>query len=242
MVEGDERQFASLRQLYGGRGDVELLLGWVDPAGARQAVGGVVRRLAEAAGMAPGDDAVDLLKVDVDNCDCCFVEELLAGGLRPRLIHAEVHSLIPPPVAFRPRLRQDFSQTSASIKDGAAHLHCSLSAYLAMLEPFGYRLSHLASRDAIFVRGDLAHVFPWIRAGADASAEVAWRRGYRCHPHWRTKHEEPEYISAYSYDFRRWADSSLPVEERITYIRLQLNCSGLTGYELWVHRPSLEKL
>eukprot|EP00415_Alexandrium_ostenfeldii_P003729 UN3729 len=69
-----------------------------------------------------------------------------------------------------------------------------------MLEPLGYRLSHLVSRDAIFVRGT-------------GYADEAWRRGYRCHPHWRTKHEEPEYVSAYSYDFRRWADISLPLEE-----------------------------
>ena len=46
---------------------------------------------------------VRLGQVDVDNCDCCFVEELLRGGLRPWVVHAEVNSLVPPPIgALRP--------------------------------------------------------------------------------------------------------------------------------------------
>lgn len=232
MVEGDQGQFASLQDLYGRRGDIKLLLGWVDPSGAREAVVAALRELSLGSSAGAEEDNVDLLKVDVDNCDCCFVEELLAGGLRPRLIHAEVHSLIAPPLAFRPKLRQDLSQTSLSVKEGAAHLHCSLSAYSALLEPLGYRLSHLVSRDAIFVRGDFVHLFPWAASG---SAELAWRHGYRCHPHWRTKHEEPEYISVFGYDFRRWADVNLTLEERATYMEMQLDCSDIKGYEIWVH-------
>ena len=41
-------------------------------------------------------------KVDVDNCDCCFVEDVLKAGIRPLLIHVEVHPLVPPPFVYRP--------------------------------------------------------------------------------------------------------------------------------------------
>merc|ERR1719362_91578 len=115
MVEGDVAQFAGLRHALGrrfgrmargGRSRVELALGWVDPAGAARTVVQAIRRLRRhgraASRISNREDHIDLLKVDVDNCDCCFVEALLASGLRPRLIHAEVHAFLPPPLAFRP--------------------------------------------------------------------------------------------------------------------------------------------
>lgn len=40
-------------------------------------------------------------EVDVDNCDCCFLETILETGLKPLLIHVEVSPLVPPPFVYR---------------------------------------------------------------------------------------------------------------------------------------------
>ena len=42
----------------------------------------------------------------MDNCDCCFVEAILAAGLRPLMIHVEVSPLVPPPIIYRPAAYQ----------------------------------------------------------------------------------------------------------------------------------------
>ena len=59
------------------------------------------RRLCE---VCPGLRNDWLHKVDVDSCDCCFVEDVLKAGIRPLLIHVEVHPLVPPPFGYRPCL------------------------------------------------------------------------------------------------------------------------------------------
>merc|ERR1712014_553866 len=105
-----------------------------------------------------------------------------------------------------------------------------------MGEPFGYRLSHLESRDAVFVRRDLAYLFPW--ASRDDGGAMAWLRGNRCHPARPLNHEEHEYTILFWYDFRRWEDERLEPQERLLIIETHLHSVGLRGYRLWLHEPN----
>merc|ERR1711879_935830 len=65
----------------------------------------------------------------------------------PRFIHVEVNTLVPPPIVYRP-LHVDPDVKNASDRSPLM-LHCSLSAFVMFLEPFGYDLVKLAMGDAV---------------------------------------------------------------------------------------------
>eukprot|EP00913_Durusdinium_trenchii_P008715 g8186.t1 len=94
MFEGAETKLAKLKEEFERRPDVVLVLGHTDPDEVVAHVAAFRHRL-------PPVEA-ELLKVDFDNCDCCFVEALLQSGIRPRHLHVEVSCFIPPPLVFRP--------------------------------------------------------------------------------------------------------------------------------------------
>merc|ERR1711964_245164 len=104
--------------------------------------------------------------VDMDNCDCCFLEAVLSAveaplGLRPRFIHVEVDSLVPPPISFRPKaIRSGVSYPLAALGVDTGRqghmVHCSLAAFVELLEPLGYELVNLFHHDAIFAQVEVA--------------------------------------------------------------------------------------
>merc|ERR1719272_2664558 len=100
----------------------------------------------------------DLLKVDVDNCDVCFVEAILLASLRPRMIHVEINTFVPPPIVFRPtevdrNLGNPFQALRSEVQKGFGNIlpYTSLAAWVEVLEPFGYELIKVDSMDAVFV-------------------------------------------------------------------------------------------
>ncbi|CAJ1361888.1 unnamed protein product, partial [Effrenium voratum] len=95
LFEGDSQHQPALEEMLVNRTDLELGIGFVDPLMAAQ-------RIAEFRDARAPKSSPQLLKVDVDNCDCCFVEAILAAGLRPLMIHVEVSPLVPPPIIYRP--------------------------------------------------------------------------------------------------------------------------------------------
>ncbi|CAE7276118.1 PDK, partial [Symbiodinium sp. CCMP2592] len=126
VFEGDDRRLHDLQSLVENRTDVELHFGFVDP-------GIATKRILEYQAH-HGPSSPQWLKVDVDNCDCCFVEDVLKAGIRPLLIHVEVHPLVPPPFVYRPVFFDPSigdSMLSLSVLEGRpGHmLHCSLSAF-----------------------------------------------------------------------------------------------------------------
>ena len=50
---------------------------------------------------------IDLLKIDVDNGDCDFLRSLISAGLKPKLIHIEAVTPIPPPFIYRDHFSED---------------------------------------------------------------------------------------------------------------------------------------
>ncbi|CAE7385620.1 PDK [Symbiodinium sp. CCMP2592] len=140
VFEGDDRRLHDLQSLVENRTDVELHFGFVDP-------GIATKRILEYQAH-HGPSSPQWLKVDVDNCDCCFVEDVLKAGIRPLLIHVEVHPLVPPPFVYRPVFFDPSigdSMLSLSVLEGRpGHmLHCSLSAFEELLDDYGYHLAAL---------------------------------------------------------------------------------------------------
>merc|ERR1712176_1398339 len=112
--EGNHEFRSLLLQRFGSRGDIKLHFGFNGP-------GVVANIVAEHASQAAPGEPVDLLKVDVDNCDCCFLEAVLQQGIRPRFVHVEVHSLVPPPIVFRPRAFNPSARSSLEELSGRNH-------------------------------------------------------------------------------------------------------------------------
>ncbi|CAE7893310.1 casA [Symbiodinium sp. KB8] len=176
-----------------------------------------------------------LLKVDVDNCDCCFVMALLERGLRPQHIHVEVNSFVPPPIFFRPVEFDHSIQGDSTLEIGPessfrGHMvHCSLAAFAEQLEPFGYKLVQLYLHDAHFARQDVVQGDVG-EAGtsrqlwyAIEDLELAWNAGFYCHPLRPTQPLEVEYKRMFLYDYRQWNDKSLSVELRLRLLREYLD-------------------
>uniref|UniRef100_A0A7S4Q824 Methyltransferase FkbM domain-containing protein n=1 Tax=Alexandrium monilatum TaxID=311494 RepID=A0A7S4Q824_9DINO len=234
LFEWNESTAAVLAQRHSEHEDLTLLVGQAEPAGAASlaAAYAVTAQIA-----AP----LHLLKVDVDNCDCCFVEAILEAGLRPTLIHVEVHSLIPPPIIFRP-LSQSWWVWDPLLVLGATdgrqgHMtHCSLSAFEDMLRPRGYRLVRLISYDAVFVSTEaLAVEDPlawhssrnWGHSCVDTATEALWFGSYHCHPLRPTAAPEALYQEEFLYDYRRWNDPRVAAEARVADVRAYLERWGV---------------
>ncbi|CAE7250100.1 casA [Symbiodinium sp. CCMP2592] len=176
-----------------------------------------------------------LLKVDVDNCDCCFVMALLERGLRPQHIHVEVNSFVPPPIFFRPVEFDNSIKGDSTLEIGPesgfrGHMvHCSLAAFAEQLEPFGYKLVQLYLHDAHFARQDVIQGDVG-EAGTSRQLwyeiedlELAWNAGFYCHPLRPTQPLEVEYKRMFLYDYRQWNDKSLSVELRLRLLREYLD-------------------
>ncbi|CAE7604601.1 casA [Symbiodinium natans] len=225
LFEGDPEKAALLRQVFAGREGIWVIGNATNPFKVLQQV-------------AAYRDSLDLqvqpelLKVDVDNCDCCFVAALLERGLRPRHIHVEVSSLVPPPIFFRPVAFDPSIQGDSSLEIGPesgfrGHMvHCSLSAFAEQLEPFDYKLVDLYLHDAHFARQDVVQgdAGEGIRTSPDlwheiGDLEMAWNAGFYCHPLRPTQFIEVQYKKTFLYDYRQWSDKSLSIEERLRLLR-----------------------
>merc|ERR1712046_311918 len=86
--------------------------------------------------------AIDLLKIDVDNGDCDFLEVALKrpGGLDPMLLHVEMNHWVaaPPPIAVRHRFDEELEyppneDISASRRQILGHRGCSVAAIAAIV-------------------------------------------------------------------------------------------------------------
>mmetsp|Transcript_68802 Transcript_68802/g.224126 ORF Transcript_68802/g.224126 Transcript_68802/m.224126 type:complete len:208 (+) Transcript_68802:980-1603(+) len=148
--------FPGLLQAYGRRSNVHLRLGYTTPSLATRDVLAV---------MPPG--GVDLLKVDVDNCDSCFVDALVHAGTRPKFIHVELTAPLPPPLQGRVH----FTHKPGFKMCG------SLSEFMRVSP--GYRLLHVEYVNAVLVREDL---YAEVAGPTRLSDEEKWRLGYFCHP------------------------------------------------------------
>lgn len=198
---------------------------------------------------------LDLLKVDIDNCDCCFVERILATGLRPRLVHVEISILIPPPFVFRPvdynaefpHGRSPLDEMSGGARLGHMSRFCSLSAYTEILEPFGYRLVQVAMFDALFASqetikklGRHAPLSARDPASPDKKVDTLWHwlQGHLCHPAYYLNDAIMIHEYTFLYDYRRWSDPAIPWLHRLKLLQAYLDHWGVPRdqYELYARQ------
>ncbi|CAK9001109.1 unnamed protein product [Durusdinium trenchii] len=215
LFEGDDRHEALLRNLTLGRSDLELHLGFIDP----ETVASILRRA-----LAERQSSPQLLKVDVDNCDCCFLETILETGLKPLLIHVEVSPLVPPPFVYRPvafdgTIFDSMEALNASEGRRGHMRHCSLSAFVELLEPLGYQLVYFNYHDATFAQ-DVVEAPGWLQG---RSPLEVWYGLFFCHPMRWVDPLEILYKEKFLYDYRQWSDLDVPLLERLKLLQRYLD-------------------
>lgn len=204
---------------------------------------------------------VDLLKIDVDNGDCDYLEALLEAGLRPLLVHIELLlRQVPPPIAARrrydPEIHDEITRggdwrRAAPSDAGIARHGCSLAAAISLTRG-GYVLLQLEASDAVLVRRDVAPLFPSLAhlgVGAGKAEEDLlgkWQVYYWCLPTLLTSRNHPaelDFADMLGNDVSVWADERVPAGLRMELVRSFLE--GRTPYvkhlrggapvDVWIH-------
>jgi len=147
VIEGNSKHAQALRDAFGAREDIHVV----------QAVLGLSNATAIVREHSDEPD-VDLLKVDLDYCDDLIVASALDVPLRPKVLHAEVQLIFPPDVIFRPRTREAKPNTAAIQLP-------TVSSLGAFIVASNYTLLYVDGHNAVFVRPDLAAIFPSTRNG-----------------------------------------------------------------------------
>ncbi len=103
-----------------------------------------------------GESEIDVLSLDLDGNDLYFVEELLTGGILPKVFIAEYNAKFPPPIRWKidydPRHRWSYDD----------YFGASLMSFCDLFEKFGYFLvccNSAAGTNAFFVRSEYYDAF-----------------------------------------------------------------------------------
>ncbi|CAE8584067.1 unnamed protein product [Polarella glacialis] len=126
----------------------------------------------------------DLLKVDLDNCDCQMVEALLQEGVLPWLVFVEIDPFWPPPL----RLHCSWSDADDE-SDSDSYSGCTLQDYIETLGE-RYRLVFVEFNNALFMRKDIDT--SGVRGGHIVQSSLVdtltwsawehWMHGFWCQP------------------------------------------------------------
>eukprot|EP00930_Biecheleria_cincta_P097158 TRINITY_DN88880_c0_g1_i1.p1 TRINITY_DN88880_c0_g1~~TRINITY_DN88880_c0_g1_i1.p1 ORF type:complete len:1040 (-),score=116.42 TRINITY_DN88880_c0_g1_i1:112-3231(-) len=128
----------------------------------------------------------DLLKLDVDNCDCRIAERILnVGKVMPLIVFVEINPYWPPPIQLNCTWQSDGGFFSGSgLPEPDTLLGCTLQDYMSSLESH-YKLLYVEFNNALFIRRDLPTLpsLYWHLASTHTwSAKDHWRHGFWCHP------------------------------------------------------------
>eukprot|EP00927_Polykrikos_kofoidii_P015508 TRINITY_DN16906_c0_g1_i1.p1 TRINITY_DN16906_c0_g1~~TRINITY_DN16906_c0_g1_i1.p1 ORF type:complete len:590 (+),score=66.69 TRINITY_DN16906_c0_g1_i1:163-1932(+) len=224
--EGREDDFIKLAKRFSSRTDIHLRFGWATPELAAAYAGEVTPR------------SPDLLKVDVDNCDSCFVEAML-DRFDPKLIHVEIEADLPPSLLRRsPFVKPKESETT----DGPPRPHGlpgSLGAFLVATQP-RYRLLHVEFLNAVFVRADLVvHVDTGFPA-AGLTDNERWELGYFCHPLRTTHRHSPDVRlrKLKRVDASQLANPAVSLAERLRLAASLVDATDPMGTDVRLTAPS----
>eukprot|EP00747_Dinoflagellata_sp_TGD_P214950 gnl/TRDRNA2_/TRDRNA2_87743_c0_seq1.p1 gnl/TRDRNA2_/TRDRNA2_87743_c0~~gnl/TRDRNA2_/TRDRNA2_87743_c0_seq1.p1 ORF type:complete len:272 (-),score=30.64 gnl/TRDRNA2_/TRDRNA2_87743_c0_seq1:23-796(-) len=180
-MDGDPDRCSQYYQRWEGREHMVLckallLRSWEELSETARAVADGLGDLMVGAGtgLRPPPLALDVMKIDIDSADCGVVGHWLRvePALRPKVLLVEAHPL-PPPLKFmmfdvedeevlnQPGGGDDGRDRRYSRRVKMGLYGCSLSAWTAMLEPYGYRLLSFLHKDASFVHFSfLQRAFP----------------------------------------------------------------------------------
>ncbi|CAD7955186.1 unnamed protein product [Amoebophrya sp. A120] len=89
-----------------------------------------------------------LLKMDIDNADCYYLQTALQI-VKPLVIFFEIWADIPPPFDYRELPRKPYAPAPHHAPG------CSLQAFVNIGKEFGYSLTEVLLEDAVLVRNDL---------------------------------------------------------------------------------------
>lgn len=185
-IEGDPERCKEYLQNWGALYhtvicDVLMLKSWNEMEDAGQKVN---KALLSLRAMQARPLALDVIKIDLDSSDCWIISHWLQSflPLRAKIILVEAHPL-PPPFKFSlwdpgglEELQQAGGGDGGSESTYRSRLNlglygCSLSAWVHLLEPFGYRLLSFRRKDASFVHESLIdRAFPEANGGSSEFA------------------------------------------------------------------------
>eukprot|EP00933_Yihiella_yeosuensis_P033256 TRINITY_DN26992_c0_g1_i1.p1 TRINITY_DN26992_c0_g1~~TRINITY_DN26992_c0_g1_i1.p1 ORF type:complete len:707 (-),score=110.39 TRINITY_DN26992_c0_g1_i1:28-2055(-) len=210
LVEGDPETMGQARERYRGRADVLCSEKFITPENVKTSLlsatpcDGSSEEQAETKEMKEklraGD--IDLLKIDVDDGDCDFLEAMVPW-LRPKVIHAEMNPHFPPPWVMRQNhvdgligaRREPDSKLRQWVRG------CSLSGISqAIGGPSKYVIVQVEFDHALFVRRDWVEALPLWSEMKDLRLWDHWLAGYQCHALRRVDREDERELG---YDFRK---------------------------------------
>mmetsp|Transcript_4823 Transcript_4823/g.10048 ORF Transcript_4823/g.10048 Transcript_4823/m.10048 type:complete len:547 (-) Transcript_4823:1006-2646(-) len=172
----------------------------------------------------------DLLKIDIDHSECLFLEPVFNTVGLPKVIHAEINPIFPPDLEFVEQFQYPGEVIEGAEADRNRHSKppyatgCSVGAFLSIMGP-RYRLVQVEYEDALFVRSDLAHVFPESRR----TPTVLWQLGYFCHPFARIGRD---WLMKSGLDFRLLADERKSLDARSNFMAKAFADLKYTRYNL----------
>lgn len=257
LVEGDSKFFPRLREKFGARDDISLMLDFMP-------LNNITSLLTERLQAMPtASSSPDLLKVDVDHADCLFMQEALRV-IHPKLVHIEYMPQAPPPLDYVqhyqsgllevdihgravPLLLQDqlrkqdptlwsaeqLRQKNLGTAGGpAASIQSGREITGCSLTAFlrrapGYALVAAGDEEALLVRRDLQ---PFLGVGSPPPALESWLRGSLCHP---ARGSSPDY-TAWGFDFRSLADPLRNPEEHRQALQMLLQEHGASAFSLGI--------
>lgn len=95
---------------------------------------------------------MDYFKNDLDAYDCAVTYSVLKAGYRPKVVHMEVNSEIPYPVAFGVNYDDNYKSNLGS----NGFYGCSVGMVAGVVKPFGYEFVGVSpTHDVLLVRKDL---------------------------------------------------------------------------------------
>ena len=96
---------------------------------------------------------VDFLKLDIDSFECDYLEEILIGGFRPKVIDVELAPSYPPPIRYSAKYVPNLNVALTPFAG------CSLQAAVDLLQPYNYTLVQYPLEDGWFVRNEYLELF-----------------------------------------------------------------------------------
>lgn len=164
FIEAGDESFDALEKAYSGRfRNAQTVLAFVSPSNAALLSRGDVARARNAGTYPSSRRSLDVLKIDIDGCDCHILGVMLAepdAFFHAKVIQVELNHAIPPPLVWKDMCLNDAPGRSNSYADVWG---CSMQAAYDLVRPLGYELLQYDWPDAVFIKSDIGRAaFPCI--------------------------------------------------------------------------------
>ena len=180
------------------------------------------------------NNSIDIIKIDIDSCDCHVLEALLAdpsGYYRAKLIQMEVNHNIPVPISYKEMCMGDARGASGG---RAAYdvWGCSVQAAYDVLSPHGYELLQYDWPDAVFILKEHAPAFPCMEIVG--GLEQAYWTGYNHAREWYSRYPRYSNLPGWVHSLPEVAARAKHEPVRVLEDILQLYGQSWTKRPLWI--------